>query len=128
MFTILIALAIGTSAPAPVEPIDPAEDMGVECVLVSEDPEVWVTSGMIALPCGPSLEDLPALDPIDPETGCTPAASSENCPWDISDEPIVVVETSAPAPVAEVVVDIQPALDVAPIKIERVFSQMIRAI
>lgn len=126
MLTILISILIG-AAPAPA-PIDPAEDMGVECVLVSENPEVWVTSGNIPLPCGPSLDDLPVLPAIDPETGCTPAASSENCPWDISDEPIVVVETSAPAPVAEVVVDIQPALDVAPIKSERVFSQMIRAI
>lgn len=127
MITIFIALVLGASVPAPVEPIDPTEDMGVECVLVSEDPEVWQTSGMIPLPCGPSLDDLPVLEPIDPETGCTPAASSENCPGDISDEPIVV-ETSAPAPVAEVVVDTQPALDVALVKTGRTFSQMIRHI
>lgn len=126
MLTILISLLIG-AAPAPA-PIDPAEDMGVECVLVSENPEVWVTSGNIPLPCGPSLDDLPVLDPIDAETGCAPAASSENCPGDISDEPIVIVEASAPAPIEEVVSNVQPALDVTPVKAERAFSQMIRYI
>jgi len=119
MFTIIFfSLFLGT-APAPVEPIDPAEDMGVECVLVSADPEVWATSGDIPLPCGPSLDDLPVLDPIDPETGCTPAASSENCPGDDS------VEQSAPTPVGVAEV----ATDVSEPQVQSIgFSQMIRYI
>lgn len=128
MLTILIALTMGVSAPAPVEPIDPAEDMGVECVLVSEDPEVWQTSGMISLPCGPSLDGLPPVDVMPDEHGCTPAASSENCPGDISTEPIVV-ETSAPDPVVEVVQAVEEAPDdVLALSVERRFSQQIRAI
>ena len=85
VFAVLMLTGRDAHAAAP-EPTAPPVEVCAEL-----EPGLWMTTGPIPLPCGPTLAALNAttLPPIDPATGCTPAVPSTGCPGD---------QPAAPAP------------------------------
>lgn len=93
VFAVLFFTGSDAHATAP-EPTTPPTEVCAELA-----PDLWMTTGPIPLPCGPTFDALNAttLPPIDPATGCTEVVASTGCP---GDQPTVAA--SAPAPAAAV--------------------------